>query len=294
MLVDPDHRDPVEPGRVGDQHPPPLGQHRVVGGVPRHRQRFGDPGDRQVLTHQRLQRPPQRRPRQPGPRLGRRDGVLPPHLTAATATVTAHHHQQDRRPPPHRFVRQPARHRVPRHALPPQRRHTGRPPTTRHANTARSGSRNWPVTRNPSPSKRANVVTSGSAKVASSHVEVLRMSGVRTFILRGPRPSPRHRRADHSRQPRPGGPTPLNWDEPLIVIASNTDFPDQRRRCDGFDVVPDCRQAAPDWWTASGTSATTPMNIPAAGVHSRPKQYFSGSPNARRGAGARGADSLAA
>jgi 3-deoxy-D-manno-octulosonic-acid transferase len=37
-----------EAGWVGDQDPPALGQDRVVGGVPRHPERLGDPGDRQV------------------------------------------------------------------------------------------------------------------------------------------------------------------------------------------------------------------------------------------------------
>ena len=38
---------------------------------------------------------------------------------------------------------------------------------TRQANTARSGSKRWPITTRPSSSRRANVVRSGRAKVAS-------------------------------------------------------------------------------------------------------------------------------
>jgi hypothetical protein len=34
VLVDPDHGDAVEAVLVVDQHPPPLGQDRIVGGVP--------------------------------------------------------------------------------------------------------------------------------------------------------------------------------------------------------------------------------------------------------------------
>lgn len=92
-------------------------QHRVVGGVPRDRERFGDPGHRQVLTHDGLQRPPQRTTRQARPRLGRLAGVLPPHMPAAGAPVAAHRHQQRRRPPPERLVRQPPEHGVARRTL---------------------------------------------------------------------------------------------------------------------------------------------------------------------------------
>ena len=52
---------PIEPGRVVDQDPSAFGQDGVVGGVPRHGQRFSDPGHGQVLHHKRNQRPPQRR-----------------------------------------------------------------------------------------------------------------------------------------------------------------------------------------------------------------------------------------
>jgi hypothetical protein len=51
VLVDADHAHAVEPVWVLDQHPPALGQHRVVGGGPRHAEALGDPSDGQVLTH---------------------------------------------------------------------------------------------------------------------------------------------------------------------------------------------------------------------------------------------------
>ena len=47
----------VEPVRVVDQDPLALGQDRVVGGVPRHPEPLGDPGDGQVLAHDRLPAP---------------------------------------------------------------------------------------------------------------------------------------------------------------------------------------------------------------------------------------------
>jgi hypothetical protein len=53
----------------------------------------------------------------------------------------------------------------------PQRRHQPSVPSsasrTRHARTARSGSRRWPTTTRPSSSRRQNVVRSGQPKAAS-------------------------------------------------------------------------------------------------------------------------------
>lgn len=114
MIVHADDLHAVEPGGVVDQHPAAFGQDRVVGGVPGHRQGFGDAGDGHVLAHQGFQRPSQRAPRQPGSRLGRLRRVLPPHVTAAGAPVAAHRHQKRRGSPPERFVRQLAGHAVPR------------------------------------------------------------------------------------------------------------------------------------------------------------------------------------
>ena len=108
---------PVEPGRVVDQHPLALGQDRVVGGVPRHPEAFGDPGDGQVLDHERLQRPPQPTARQLRPRLGRAAGVLAPHVPAAGAPVAADRDQQRRRTPAQRLVRQPPDHACPAASL---------------------------------------------------------------------------------------------------------------------------------------------------------------------------------
>ena len=82
-------------------------------------QALGDPGDTQVLTHDPFQRPPQATPRQLGPRLRGLAGVLAPHMTTADAAVAADRDQQHRGTPPERFVRQPARERIPRDALTP-------------------------------------------------------------------------------------------------------------------------------------------------------------------------------
>ena len=51
VLIDPDHGDALEPGDVVDEHPAPLGQDRVVGGVPGVPEPLGDAGHAQVLTH---------------------------------------------------------------------------------------------------------------------------------------------------------------------------------------------------------------------------------------------------
>ena len=53
---------PVEPAGIVDQDPVTFGQHRVVGGVPRHPETLGDPSHGQVLDHDSLQRPPQPTP----------------------------------------------------------------------------------------------------------------------------------------------------------------------------------------------------------------------------------------
>ena len=78
----------------------------------------------------------------------------------------------------------------------PQRRHRSSRSTTQQANTALSGSRNWPVTRNPSPSSRAKVVRSGVEKLASAMSRSIQMDSVRTSIIGRPRPLSRQRRAD--------------------------------------------------------------------------------------------------
>ena len=54
MLIHTENRHIVEAGGIGDQDPASFGQHGVVGGVPRHVQRLGDPGYGQMLQHQRL------------------------------------------------------------------------------------------------------------------------------------------------------------------------------------------------------------------------------------------------
>ncbi len=108
VLVHADDLDLVEPVRIVDQHPAALGDDGVVGGVPRHAQTLGDPGHGQVLAHDADQRPPQRSTGEPGPGLGGRGGVLPPHVPAPIAPVAADPDQQDRRPPPQRLMCQSA------------------------------------------------------------------------------------------------------------------------------------------------------------------------------------------
>jgi hypothetical protein len=59
VLIYTDDQHVVEPCRVVGQDPLALGEDGVVGGVPRDPEAFGDPGDGQVLDHDRFQRPPQ-------------------------------------------------------------------------------------------------------------------------------------------------------------------------------------------------------------------------------------------
>ena len=57
VLVHTDRGDTVEAGRVVDQHPSALGEHGVVGGVPRHPEPLGDTSDGQVLDDDALPTP---------------------------------------------------------------------------------------------------------------------------------------------------------------------------------------------------------------------------------------------
>ena len=108
---------PAAPVRIIDQGALAFGEDGIVGGVPPHRQTFGDPGDGQVDDHDAFQRPAQRPPGQPGTGFCGLAGVLAPHVAALDAPVAAHPHQQDGRPPPARLVRQPTHHGARRDAL---------------------------------------------------------------------------------------------------------------------------------------------------------------------------------
>ena len=187
--------DAVEAGRVVDEDPPALGQDGVVGGVPRHRQRLGDPRDREVLDDQPSS----------AQRNARRDsfargsaaaaGVLAPHVPAAGAPVAADRDQQRRRSPAQRLVRQPAGHAVARRAFAA----AAPAPLVR---ARRPGRRAPPVRFETLPddleAELVEAAERGQVRAREGsvrHVEVFRMGGVRTSILGRPRPLPGHRRA---------------------------------------------------------------------------------------------------
>lgn len=86
----------------------------------------------------------------------------------------------------------------------PHRWHQSSGSTTRQAITARCGSTRCPAATRPSSSSRQKVVRSGAAKVASGTSRSSRWFGVRTSILRRPRPLPGDRRAARDHTP----PTP--------------------------------------------------------------------------------------
>jgi hypothetical protein len=117
VLVHADRGDAVEAVLVIDEDPLAFGHDRVVGGVPRDPEAFGDPGDSQVLDHDRLERPAQPASRQLRPRLGSRRGVLAPHVPAAGAPVAADRDLQRGGTPAQRLVRQAPGHGVPRRSL---------------------------------------------------------------------------------------------------------------------------------------------------------------------------------
>lgn len=59
VFIDANNLDTVEAVLVVDQHPLPLSQDSVVGGVPGHPQPIGDSGQGEVLHRDPFQRPPQ-------------------------------------------------------------------------------------------------------------------------------------------------------------------------------------------------------------------------------------------
>ncbi len=78
--------------RLQQTHPPESGQHGIVRGVPRHPQAFRDASNRQVLAHQRFQRPAQRPAGQFCPRFANAAwlvlAVIAFNLTRAAATLS--------------------------------------------------------------------------------------------------------------------------------------------------------------------------------------------------------------
>ena len=98
VLTDPEHRDAVEAGRIGDEHASAFGEHRGVRAAPPHSEALGDPGDGEVLPDD-----PGERPRKPSagdlrPRLRSRSLVLAPHPTTRPAAVAADDHLERGRP----------------------------------------------------------------------------------------------------------------------------------------------------------------------------------------------------
>jgi len=203
VLVDPDDLDAVEPVLVVDQHALPLGQDRVVGGVPRDTEPFGDPRDREVLDHDPFQGPPQPAARQLGPRLGGRRGVLAPHMSAAGTPVATHDDIEHGRAPAQRLVRQPPEDRATRGAFAA----ASAAPLVRPDDSAGEyGTVGLDALAGNDEAElveaaKGGQIRAGEARPRGSvrHVEVFRMGSVRTSILGRPRRLPRHRRAGHLR-----------------------------------------------------------------------------------------------
>ncbi|BCO56965.1 hypothetical protein MINTM005_22090 [Mycobacterium intracellulare] len=197
MFVDPDYRHPVEAGRFSDECPLAFGEHRVVGGVPRHRQCLGDPRHAQVLADEGFQRPAQHPAGELGPWLGGLAAVLAPHMRTAGTPVPAHGDQQGRGPPSEWLVRKLTGDGV-THAAPFPAAATPRvvigDPARQHRPIrlqALSGHLQ------PELIKAAEHGQIGASEGSVRHVEVSQMRCVGTLILGRPRPLSRQRRADH-------------------------------------------------------------------------------------------------
>ena len=199
MLIHPDHRDALEPVRVIDQHPPTLGQDRGVSGVPRDPEPGRDPGHREVVDHDRLQRPGQATARELGARRCGNGGVLTPHAPTVAAAVALDTDQQRRRTVTEGLVSQSARHGPARDALGA----TDPTPWIRLSDPALD---HRPIRLDPLPDsdepelvqaaeQREVRVSEGSVM----HVEVFQMGCVGTPIIGGPRrlpgPDPLHPRS---------------------------------------------------------------------------------------------------
>jgi hypothetical protein len=201
VFVDPDRGDAVEPVRIVDQKALPLGEYGIVGGVPRHGERFGDAGDGEVLDDQAFQSPPQAATGQLGSRLGGLAGVLPPHVAAAVAAVAAHRHLQGGWSPPERLVRQltdhgPARDTMAATAMAPVVRFDD--PACEHGPIRVQALTGHDETQLVKPAEHGQVRAAESGIPGSVvHVEVFQMGSVRTSILGRPRYLSRDRRAEH-------------------------------------------------------------------------------------------------
>ncbi len=217
VLVDSDHVDGVEAGRVIDQQPLALGEDSVVGGVPGDVQPGGDPCDREVIDDQRFQRPPHPAAGEFRP-LGRhRRAVLAPAVPAVLAPVAPNPHQQDRGPVAERLVSQATRDRAAR----------GRPCSAGAAPRIllrQSTLEHRPLSREALPyDDQAEFVQAcegrqiGAVEGSFGHVEVFLMASVRTSIIGRPRRLSRHRRAHH-----PPCSYPLNCEEPVIPRIVHT------------------------------------------------------------------------
>ena len=214
MLIDPDDLHAVEPPVVIDQDPLALGQDCAVGGVPCDSEPFGDAGDSEVLNDDAFQRPPQPATRQLRTRLGRKRGVLTPHVTTLGTAVATHRDFERGRPPAQRLVRQPTDHGVPRRALAA----AAATPLIRFEDCA--GQHRSVGFESLSDDGKAETVESSEGGQISAgeagrrgsvrHVEVFQMSGVGTFIFGRPRPLSGHRRAEGPGDVR----YTLIWEEP--------------------------------------------------------------------------------
>jgi len=118
MLVDRDHRDAIEAGRMRDQQLAAQLGDRAVGGVPGNAEDPGDAGDRDLIEHHRSQCPHPRRPRELRAPTSHRPQPMPPHPRAADALVAWGRDLQPRRAMSQRQMREPPQHRVMTPALP--------------------------------------------------------------------------------------------------------------------------------------------------------------------------------
>jgi uncharacterized membrane protein YkvA (DUF1232 family) len=148
-----------------------------------------------VLAHDALQRPPQTRPGEHRPRLGRLRGVLAPHVPSPGAPVAADPDLQGRGAPPDRLVSQPADHGVTRGAF----ASAAAAPLVRLHDPARQDS-SAGLEALPHDVEAELVQTSERGQVrarggSARHVEVFRMGGVGTPIFGRPRPLLGQRRA---------------------------------------------------------------------------------------------------
>jgi hypothetical protein len=212
MLIHSDGRDPVETVRIIDQPLLPLSEDRGVRGVPRHSKTRGSTSNREVIEHERFERPTNPGAGDLCPFWRGLTGVFSPDFPAIRASVTTNPDLELGRAMPEWFMREVPGNRVAGSAL-------GSAPATPWIGFAHSALNDRPVGLEVLSDRFESELVEAAERSqvrgvegSVGHVEVFRMGSVGTSIierprsvssspLRAPRLHPQLRRAANTWQP---------------------------------------------------------------------------------------------